>query len=188
MKWPSRRQVWRLNRAVHRDLGYFTSALLIVYCVSGIALNHIDDWNPDFQIDRQEITIPKALQSGEMTDERVDALSLLVGEKAHRIYDSPVRGHVKIYYDNATLHIRFDEGTGIYERVTRRPIFYQVNVLHRNSFKPWRWGADIFALLLIIIGITGLFVLKGKNGLTRRGIWLIIAGALPPIIVLFLHG
>jgi hypothetical protein len=60
--------------------------------------------------------------------------------------------------------------------------------LHRNSIKGWKWASDVFAVMLILISITGLFILKGKKGLTGRGKWLIAAGALPPLIVLLLNG
>lgn len=32
-------------RIIHRDLGYFIFALLIVYCISGVVLNHRHNWN-----------------------------------------------------------------------------------------------------------------------------------------------
>ena len=53
------RQIRRLNLATHRDLGYFFSSMILVYCISGIALNHVDDWNPDFVIHKKTIAIDK---------------------------------------------------------------------------------------------------------------------------------
>lgn len=184
----TRKKIWKFNRAVHRDLGYFVSALVIAYCISGIALNHIDAWNPDFQIVTKEIKIPKKYKVGEFTKEHALEVSKLVGEDSFRIFDMPTPNQVKIYYKEASLHIHLDDGRASYEKISRRPLFYQVNVLHRNSFKPWKWVADIFALLLILINITGLFVLKGSRGLTGRGWWFIAAGALPPLIALVLYG
>jgi len=38
---------WRkLIIATHRDVGYFFAGLTVLYAVSGVAVNHIDDWNP----------------------------------------------------------------------------------------------------------------------------------------------
>ena len=36
-------------RAVHRDLGYLAVGLTLVYALSGLAVNHVSDWDPSFQ-------------------------------------------------------------------------------------------------------------------------------------------
>lgn len=177
----------RLNVATHRDLGYFFSSLIIIYCLSGIALNHIDEWNPDFYITKEKVAIKGDYLGKKLDDKTIAKFSELVGETTYKIVDSPTKDQIKIYYDNASLHINFTTHTGEYERVSRRPVFYHSNVLHRNSVKNWKWASDIFAFLLIVINITGLFILKGKYGITGRGKWLIAAGMLPPIITIIIH-
>jgi hypothetical protein len=43
--------------------------------------------------------------------------------------------------------------------------------MHLNHPKKlWTWMADIYAAVLIILAVTGLFVLKGKKGITGRGL------------------
>jgi len=184
--WTVKR-IRRLNIELHRDVGYFFSALIIAYCISGLALNHIDEWNPDFIIEKKTITLPKAYTSKEVTTEVINEFGKLAHEGHFKVYDFPTPDQVKIYYDNASLHINLTAREGVYEKVARRPLFYQTNVLHRNSLKGWKWAADIFAIMLIFINVTGLFVLKGKHGITGRGKWLVAAGFLPPIIALILH-
>lgn len=105
-----------------------------------------------------------------------------VGETDYKIVDKPTPDQVKIYFEDATLHINTTTGKGDYERVHKRHVFYESNLLHRNSIRGWKWVSDIFAFLLILISITGLFVLKGKKGILGRGKWFIAAGALLPII------
>ncbi len=187
MRWPSVRDLRRLNVATHRDIGYFVSALVIAYCTSGLALNHADIWNPDFVIHKKKITVP-ARGEVRLEPAEIQAYGALVGENRYRVFDYPTRDQVKIYYESATLHVDLSSGMGLYERVSRRPLFYQVDVLHRNSFKPWRWAADAFALLLVLVNVTGLFILKGARGLGGRGKWLIAAGLVPPLVALVLHG
>jgi hypothetical protein len=41
--------------------------------------------------------------------------------------------------------------------------------------------------MLIVINITGLFILKGKHGIGRRGKWLILAGFMPPLIAIIIQ-
>lgn len=182
----NKKSLWKLNVAFHRDLGYFATSLIVVYCLSGIALNHINDWNPDFLIEKQTVTIGKTYSKNEITNTTIEELSRLVGESTYKVYDFPTNDQIKIYYDNSSLHINLISRIGIYEKVSRRPVFYQTNVLHRNSLRGWKWVSDIFALILIIINTTGLFILKGKYGLSGRGKWLILAGILPPFIGLLI--
>jgi hypothetical protein len=63
---------------------------------------------------------------------------------------------------------------------------YQANALHLNRLKGWKWASDVFALILIILSLTGLFVLRGKHGMARRGKWLVAAGMLPPLLALLI--
>ena len=48
MKWRK----W--NNIIHRDLGYLCVGLTIIYAVSGVAVNHVQDWNPNYVIEKQE--------------------------------------------------------------------------------------------------------------------------------------
>ena len=182
-----KKKIKRLNRELHRDFGYFFSSLIIVYCISGIALNHVNDWNPDFIIKRETINISKSYSKKEIDKKTIIEFGKLVGEKQYKIYDFPTTTQVKIYYDNASFHLNFKTHKGVYERIYKRPLFYQTNVLHRNSLKGWKWMSDIFAFMLIVINITGLFILKGKHGINGRGKWLIIAGFIPPIIAIIIQ-
>jgi uncharacterized protein len=186
MKSEFLKKVRRLNIATHRDLGYFFSTLIIIYCLSGLALNHVNDWNPDFIIKKETISIDGTYATSDLNNDLINEFGKLVGETKFKVYDTPTSDKVKIYYENASLLIDFSTREGFYERITRRPVFYQSNLLHRNSISGWKWVSDIFAIMLILISITGLFILKGKKGITGRGKWLIGAGALLPIIVVIL--
>jgi len=185
--WPLKKKARYWNITLHRDLGYFFSSLLIAYCLSGLALNHIDDWNPDFIITKENIRVQKNYTVSQLTPAIINEIGAQVGESSYKVYDSPTPNQVKIYYDNASLHLNLEDKTGIYEKVTRRPLFYQTNVLHRNSIKGWKWAADVFAFFLIVITITGMFVVKGKYGLAKRGVWFILAGMLPFIIAFIIN-
>ncbi|MCC7331780.1 MAG: PepSY-associated TM helix domain-containing protein [Flavobacteriales bacterium] len=183
----SSKKIRKLNAEWHRDLGYFFSALILIYCVSGIALNHVDDWNADFILNKKEIKIDKKYERNEISDKEITSLSKLVGQDKYKVFDFPTPDQVKIYYDNSSLHVYLGEQRAVYEDIQKRPVFYQVNVLHRNSLKGWKWASDIFAFFLIAITITGMFVVRGKYGITGRGKWFIAAGFLPPIIALIIQ-
>ncbi len=172
----------KLNIVTHRDLGYFFSALIIIYCISGLALNHVDDWNPDFIITRSTIQIDQDFPIANPKPSDILKLGEQVGEATYKVFDKPTQNQVKVYYKDASLHVNGSTREGLYERIERRPVFYHANVLHRNSLKGWKWVSDLFAFLLIVISITGLFVLKGKKGLKGRGKWFVGAGLMVPVL------
>lgn len=182
-KWQLK-NVRSLNNAAHRDFGYFFSSLIVIYCLSGLALNHIDDWNPDFIITRDSVAVDGKYTKAEISRDVILQFSKAVGQNDYKVFDFPTNDQVKIYYDDASFHVNFVTGKGVYENVSRRAVFYESNVIHRNDVKGWKWAADVFAIMLIAINITGLFVLKGKYGITGRGKWLVAAGTIPPIVAI----
>ena len=49
---------WRKwNKAVHRDFGYFFFGMVVIYSLSGIAINHINDWNPNYVVITEDIEV-----------------------------------------------------------------------------------------------------------------------------------
>src|SRR5262245_24029094 len=49
---------WRAwLRAVHRDVGYLAVGFTIIYALSGIAMNHIADWDPNFRSSEVQLKI-----------------------------------------------------------------------------------------------------------------------------------
>ena len=50
-------RAYRWNRSLHRDLGYALAVLTVLYAVSGLAVNHIDDWNPSYAIRKGSVDV-----------------------------------------------------------------------------------------------------------------------------------
>jgi len=44
-------------RILHRDIGYIAFGLTIIYAISGIAVNHVDEWNPNYVIEKTKSQI-----------------------------------------------------------------------------------------------------------------------------------
>src|SRR5205814_9255155 len=44
-------------RAVHRDFGYVAVGFTLIYALSGIAINHIKDWDPNFTASERTVAI-----------------------------------------------------------------------------------------------------------------------------------
>lgn len=173
---------WRKwNNILHRDIGYTIVALVIIYGVSGLAVNHIADWNPNYRIEKQILRIsPVAAQQQDDMIEEVRA-QLMLQEKPKSSF-RPDRETLQLFYEHRTYSIDLPTGNVLVEETTPRRVLYEMNQLHLNAPKKlWTYVADLFALALITMGITGLFMLKGPNGLAGRGKWFVGAGVLIPV-------
>ncbi len=187
MKLSNRIRRW--NQAIHRDLGYFFSAMTIIYAISGIALNHIKEWDPNYHITHREVQVRSGIEHDGF--DRTAALTMLeeFGEEGnYKKHYFPDESTLKIFLDGGSLTVDTPSGSGILEHARRRAVFFEVNYLHYNTPRQlWTWFSDIFAGALVVLAISGLFILKGSKGITGRGAWLTAAGFLIPAIFLILY-
>ena len=73
---------WRKwNRVLHRDLSYFFTGMTVIYALSGIALNHIQDWNPSYIIQTRKIQLDKSYTREELNEPVILNLLEKHGEK-----------------------------------------------------------------------------------------------------------
>ncbi len=178
---------WRKwNRAIHRDLGYVFFALTVIYSISGIAVNHINDWNPNYKRSYQEISYDIGTKSSIDKNKVLGFLKTINEEGNYKKYYFPSSSELKVFIDGGNILLDLETGEGYLEKINRRPLLHAVNYLHYNPGKWWTWVSDIFAGALIILAITGLFIIRGKNGIKRRGAILTIAGIILPLIYLML--
>lgn len=177
----------KLNRITHRDLGYFFTGMILIYSISGIALNHLHQWNPNYSISQQTFTLELPTDTAHINTPLLNQeIGAFTTEKVLSYY-YPGKNRLKAFTKNGTITISLENGTATEEIIKQRPFFSQVNFLHYNTARKW-WTifSDIFAVSLIIITVTGLFILRGKNGITRRGAVLTVAGLILPLLALLL--
>nr|MBF0222112.1 PepSY-associated TM helix domain-containing protein [Desulfobulbaceae bacterium] len=183
MKWRK----W--NNCLHRDLGYLCFGLTIIYVISGIAVNHIGSWNPNYRIEHIESELDPAGVNRHQGDAQVAYILNQIGE-SRRIKNSfsPAPDAIKIFVEGNTVTVNLASGKVAQEKAVTRPILHEMNFLHLNHPKKlWTWFADLYALSLGLLALTGLFVLRGKNGITGRGAWLTGVGLLIPVLFLFMY-
>lgn len=67
---------WKLwARSLHRDVGFFFIGLTVIYALSGLAVNHIDDWDPNFTHIEERRALPPELtrsESGQLSESSED--------------------------------------------------------------------------------------------------------------------
>ncbi len=181
MKWV------KYSRKLHRDLGYILFAMIIIYALSGIAINHVDDWNPDFIVQKESVKLNLPSETSALSFTLIEgALKEVNLSKDFVSFDIPSDSKVKIYFKNGSMLYNLEKQVGELEVAVRRPIFFHMNMLHRNPGGLWTLISDVFALGLIFISITGITMMKGKYSLSGRGKWLVAAGTLTPIIALLI--
>lgn len=179
---------WRAwLRAVHRDFGYLAIGFTVIYAVSGIAQNHIEDWG-DVSYTSAEHTIDIApLTETERTAAAVSRVTAAVhlgeptsvtraGDELRLSYPSGAK--VTAIAGSVTIQTR-----------ERRAFIGIANWLHKaRGKKAWKYIADAYALFLLYLAISGIFMIKGKLGFKWRGATLIGAGVAVPVLYVALAG
>ncbi len=180
----------RWFRLIHRDLSFFFAGVVIVYAVSGLALNHKRSFNADYRITRTELQIDGTFPHlNQVTRLDVEGYLKQIGEE---------RAYMKHYYfgekqmkvflkGGSSLEVDMNTGWAVYESVKKRTVLSAFTRLHYNPGRWWTWFSDIFAVALLLITFTGLLVNRGRTGLWGRGGLEMAIGILIPLLLLLLN-
>ncbi len=162
--------------------------LTILYAISGVAVNHIQDWNPNYRVTREEKRFEPIPVSDRATMVRqlVERLDL-PGPPKDAFRSRPEA--IELFYDGWSVKADAQAGTAVVERARERVLLFDANFLHLNRARGWwTWVADLYAGLLALLAVTGTFILRGRKGLAGRGKWLVLAGlAVPAVFLLVLR-
>ncbi|HSO39896.1 MAG TPA: PepSY-associated TM helix domain-containing protein [Labilithrix sp.] len=185
-KKPQRWRPWL--RAMHRDIGYVMVGLTFIYALSGLAVNHLTDWSDgDASFKTYSVTHEMGPLSGE--DQAIaDGLRsrLAIKETPREVYrQSPEE--LDVIFDKRSLHVNTQTGRVVDEGQKPRFILRVANWLHLNrGKKAWTYVADGYASSLMILALSGMFMIAGKKGLLGRGAILVGLGiAIPVLYVTF---
>ncbi len=178
----SRAKIVKWLRVIHRDLGFLMVGISVIYAVSGVLLNHMGETDPAFKTIEESVVLKKGLTSESL-------------EQEFQTHSLPTIKRV-MTIDKEHLQVLLDGGVGVYnsatgeldyERHTRRDLVYWINRLHYSNVQGWSPIADLFAGSLIFFAISGLFLVRGKNGIRGRGKWYLLIGVLIPILFVLLQ-
>ena len=183
---------WRkLNRWIHRELGFLFFGMTIIYGISGIALNHhaARHWDPGLITRSTIIQYPDALRKDMVDRASIEEILELSGEKEnYKQYYFPNDDHLMIYLKGGHILVNMPTGSMQVTKIRNRPVFSELNYLHYNKPKKlWTWFSDLYAFGLILIAISGLFLIKGRKGISGRGGVLTIVGILIPLALLIFY-
>ncbi len=175
----------RINNIIHRYLGYACVGLTLVYAVSGIALNHAHNFNPDYAVKVRSMPVE--------TPGRGVSLDYFrgLGEKAG--LTGRIKGIIpagdriwRVVFDGATVTVDLGGKKMEIREKRPRPILRPLNFLHLNQPRAaWTLCADLYCLSLVLLAVTGLLVrpgaARGASGLV------LLAGILVPLAFLWFY-
>ena len=177
-------------RNIHRELSYLFAGVICVYAISGICLNHKRDFNSNITISRHELILSgdfPSVADSVKKESLYGFVEQLPDYETYTRHASVGENSVKIFFKGgSSLEVNMESGAARYEKIRRRPFFSSLNRLHYNPTRWWTWFSDIFAVCLLIITITGLFMLKGPKGMIGRGGLEFLIGILIPLMFILL--
>lgn len=186
-KMPIGTRFRKYCRVVHRELSYVFAGMLLVYAVSGIALNHKDSFNSQYSITRTEYQLEPTSQAA-VVQGVVDKWLTQCGVGGQEIqHYFPDNTTLKVFLKgNSSLVVDLSTGHGVLEQVRKRPILGSLSKLHYNPGKVWTYFSDIFAGAMIVVVLSGLMMLKGRHGLCGIGGVEFLIGIIIPLLCIFL--
>lgn len=177
---------FKLNRALHRDIGYFCIGLTLIFAISGIALNHVEDWNPNYDVTQELISVEGI--SDRIDTENFNAwllTELKLNTKVKATFWESPKTYKMFTKQNHTLIVNPQENQVVVQQVKPRFLLRRFNFLHLNEArKAWTYFSDFYAVLLIYLALSALFMIKGKKGVWgKRGLLVITGFVIPAIFV-----
>ena len=176
-------------RNLHRDLGYFYIGLIISFALSGILMNHRDQFHAEkYNVETKniEVKLPnKEAITEDFSKNIIKQFDVADTYRKHKIKGETLR----ISFKNTDVEVDINTGKGELTTYNKTPIISQMMKLHKSTSNWWIYYGDIFGLSLITIAITGAIMIPaGKFSFKNRGWKLALAGVIIPLIVLFFIG
>lgn len=175
----------RINNLVHRYLGYGCVGLTLVYAVSGMALNHAHQFNPDYVVRSRSMAIEAPERGVSLDYFRGLGEKAGIGGRIKGIIPAG-EGSWRVVFDGATVIADTVHGRMEIREKRPRPVLRPLNFLHLNQPRAaWTVCADLYCLALVLLAVTGLFArpgaFRGAAGIA------VLAGALVPLLFLWFY-
>lgn len=159
-------------RALHRDIGFFITGLIIIYALSGIVLMYRDT-----EFLKSETKIEKTLAPNMEPAKIGEALRL--------------KGFAVTKTDGETIFFKegsYNNATGVATYSFKDIVFPMnklINLHKAISKNPAHWFNLVFGVLLLFMAISSFWMFKPENKNFRRGIYFAGAGILFVVILFF---
>lgn len=175
---------------LHRELGFLAVGLTLVYAISGLAVNHAHHWDANYQRSRvvERIEPPGTGETAAIAPLVLERLAALDPEIAVKSTWRSGREFLAVFLEGGNkIEVNLVTGEFLRESVKRRAWLYEMNFMHLNTGKrAWTGIADVYAGVLIVLAVSGIFLVRGRKGLKGRGGVLMLLGVLLPLAYAFI--
>ncbi|RXJ96118.1 hypothetical protein CRV00_02740 [Malaciobacter molluscorum] len=167
----------------HRDLGYFVIGITIIYSLTGIMLTlrdlHI--------FEKEYVTIEKIDATKKIENEiknkfkeKIETLKVIENNDKYIKYQASKKEGKKV------LTYFKDTNEAKLITVDYPPYIKPFIQAHKSKSKDkWSYLALAYSTILLFLAISAIFMVKGKYGFKKRGIYLTLGGVL--LVVVFLY-
>jgi hypothetical protein len=144
-------------------------------------VNHIADWDPNFKEYNRTVELGGPIAGDDEAAARTVLEKLGIKGEARDIGRGGDK-RLEITLDKRTLHVDTETGRVVEEGESPRFFLRVANWLHLNrGKKAWTYAADFYAGALLLLALTGIFMLPGRKGLIGRGGIFVLLGVVAPI-------
>jgi len=171
----------RICRTLHRELGFLAVGMTLIYAISGIAVNHAHQWDANYQRSTSTFAI-EAVGTGPTETIRPLVLEQLDLSAPPKNIWRANNTTLQIFVAKGRYDVDLRTGEVVKHGFRQRPLLYRLNFMHLNTGKgPWTGIADTYAGILIILASTGIFLVRGRQGLRGHAGLMLAAGVLLPL-------
>lgn len=162
-----------------------------MYAISGVAVNHTrnPNWNPNYRVEADTANIGTLTPDVVPVERLIQEVVARLGETGEiRSTFRPDPNTLQLFTDDKTITADLTTGKVTLESVSDRVMLRKMNFLHLNTPGAlWTYIADLYAVALAVLAVTGMLVVKGRKGIQGRGAWLVTAGVAIPVVFLILY-
>ncbi|WP_404341824.1 PepSY-associated TM helix domain-containing protein [Pseudoalteromonas mariniglutinosa] len=194
----NKRAFYSVSRALHIYLSTALFFLLILFCVSGIILNHVSWLEGDKNNGRLTHAMPTQLV--EQAQANLNQLpSLYANIEAYMAHEFNLTNAKSIEWEKQDALVMIDyplpAGFAFAEldfNSGELNLDYQtggflslIGDLHKGRYtgSVWSWVIDISAVLMVLFAMTGIFILFQNRKKRTAGIWLTLLGIATPLVI-----
>ncbi len=158
-------------RALHRDLGYLVLGLVVVYAVSGVTLTYRDT-----DLFKTERWVDVKLQPNLPLSDIGAALRI------REMKDTASEGSM-LHFSGGSYNRATGEARYTIKELPR--VLQKFASLHKTASKnPLHWFTLLFAVLLLVLGISSFWMFQPGTRLFRRGLLFTLSGVVFATILL----
>jgi len=198
MSLLNKRSFYSISRILHIYLSTTLLFLLILFCISGVVLNHVDWLKNDKDNGQLNSSIPiELLNKAQQNTDNLPALYPDIEAFMTAQYglsnvksidwekqDALVMLDYPLPAGFAFTELDFISGEMNLEYQTGG-VLSLIGDLHkgRHTGEAWSWVIDISAVLMILFALTGMIILFQNRKKRLVGIWLTVLGVATPAVI-----